>query len=77
MKPANATNLDRKSGVAQRRDLRFALMEKRNLAIRPRHIRFCRKWNRRSPFDFAQGWLSASLGMTRGGERFREELASG
>ena len=49
MKPADATNLDRKSGVAQRRDLRFTLMEKRNLeAIRPRHIRFCRKWNRRS-----------------------------
>src|ERR1700677_340036 len=34
---------------AKPRDLRFALMEKRNLeAIRPRHIRFCRKWNRRS-----------------------------
>jgi hypothetical protein len=49
MKPANATNLFRKSGVAQRRDLRFALMEKRNLeVIRPRHIRFCLKWNRRS-----------------------------
>jgi hypothetical protein len=27
---ANATNLDRKSGVAERRDLRFALVEKRN-----------------------------------------------
>src|ERR1700679_948170 len=38
-----------RQSVAQRRDLRFALMEKRNLeAIRPRHIRFCRKWNRRS-----------------------------
>ena len=30
MKLANATNLHRKSGVAQRRDLQFALMEKRN-----------------------------------------------
>ena len=35
---ANATDLNRKSGVAQWRDLRFALMEKRNLeAIRSRH----------------------------------------
>jgi hypothetical protein len=44
MKFANATNLNRKSGVAKWRDLRFALMEKRNLeAICPRHIRCDRK----------------------------------
>jgi hypothetical protein len=30
MKFANATDLDRKSGVAQGRDLQFASMEKRN-----------------------------------------------
>jgi hypothetical protein len=40
MQLANAANLDRKSGVAQWRDLRFALMEKRNPeTIRPRGIR--------------------------------------
>jgi hypothetical protein len=40
MKFANATNLDRKSGVAWWRDLRFALMEKRNpKTICPRGIR--------------------------------------
>src|ERR1700677_553355 len=39
---------------AKPRDLRFALMEKRNLeAIRPRHIRFCRKWNRSPPLRYA------------------------
>jgi hypothetical protein len=30
MKLANATNLDRKSGVAEGRDLQFVSMEKRN-----------------------------------------------
>jgi hypothetical protein len=49
MKFANATNLHRKSGVAQGMDLLFALMEKRNLeAICPRHIRCARKGNCRS-----------------------------
>ena len=44
MKFANATQFDRKSGVAQRRDLQFAFMEKRNPeAIRPRRIRCTRK----------------------------------
>ena len=39
MKFANATNLDRKSGVAQGRDLQFALMERRNPeTIRPRAL---------------------------------------
>jgi hypothetical protein len=36
--------------VAQRRDLRFALMEKRNpVAIRPRHIRLCPKVEQQVP----------------------------
>jgi len=35
------------------------------------------KAHSRSPFDFAQGRLSASLGMTRVGMWFQEELASG
>jgi len=40
MKFANATKFDRKSGVAERSDLQFALMEKRDPeAIRPRN--FC------------------------------------
>jgi hypothetical protein len=40
----NATRFDRKSGVAQGRDLQFALMEKRNPeAIRSFHIRCGRK----------------------------------
>ena len=44
MKFANATNLDRKSGVAERRDLLFTLMEEWNPeAIRPRQIRCARK----------------------------------
>ena len=44
MKFANATNLNRKSGGAQWRDLLFAFMEKRNLeAICPGHIRCARK----------------------------------
>jgi hypothetical protein len=51
MKFANAAKFDRKSGGAQRRDLQFALMEKRNReAIRSRHF----------PEHFA--WSSASLG---------------
>ena len=49
MKFANATNLYRKSGVAEWRDLRFAVMEKRPPeAIRRWHIRLARKANRRS-----------------------------
>ena len=44
MKLANATKFDSKSGVAQRRDLQFALTEKRNQdAIRSRHFRPARK----------------------------------
>jgi hypothetical protein len=40
MKFANATKFDRKSGVAERSDLQFALMEQRDPeAIRPRN--FC------------------------------------
>jgi hypothetical protein len=49
MKFPNATKFDRKSGVAQGRDLQFALMEKRNPeAIRSWHIRCARKRNCRS-----------------------------
>ncbi len=48
MKFANATKLDRKSGVAEGRDLQFLLMEKPSPeAIDPR-VRCARKWNRRS-----------------------------
>jgi hypothetical protein len=44
MKFVNATKLDRKSGGAERRDLQFALMEKRNRgAIRLWKIRCARK----------------------------------
>jgi hypothetical protein len=44
MKFANATNLNRKSGEAEGRDLQFALVEKRNSeAIRPRYIRGTRR----------------------------------
>ena len=44
MKFANATNLDRKSGVAEGRDLQFALMDKRNpQAIRQLRFRCARK----------------------------------
>jgi hypothetical protein len=44
VKFANATNFDRKSGVAEGRDLQSALMEKQNPeAIRPRRIRLCPK----------------------------------
>ena len=48
MKFANTTKFDRKSGVA-RRDLQFALLEKRNQdAIRSRQFRSARKRNCRS-----------------------------
>ena len=39
MKSANATKFDRKFGVAERRDLQFVLMEKRN----PEEIRNAKK----------------------------------
>jgi hypothetical protein len=49
MKPANATNLDRKSGVAQRRDLRFHFRQKRMCRGRiASRFRFSIKANRRS-----------------------------
>jgi hypothetical protein len=61
MQLANAANLDRKSGVAQWRDLRFALMEKRNPeTIHPRGIRLNPKVEPQVP-----PLRYASVGITR------------
>ena len=49
MKSANATNLDRKSGVAERRDLRFHFRQKRMCRGRiASRFRFSIKAHRRS-----------------------------
>ncbi len=74
MRLANATKFDRKSGVAQWRDLRFALMEKRNPeTIRPRRIRLCPKVEpqvpplRYAPVGMTNFRAVAHLGMSGGG----------
>jgi hypothetical protein len=86
MKLANATSLDRKSGVAQRRDLRFHFRQKRMCRGRiASRFRFSIKANRRAYPERSRTGPSASLGMTNlraaadlgiGGDEWTEALHS-